>query len=104
MSLEDIGTVEALLCSRSTARAEAADHSALVVSESVPVLVVLPGEALDVVFAGRDRALLWPFVLVGKHVCLQVLEHASALGEWAETLLACLIVQLVTTTTLAACA
>lgn len=103
MPLEDISAIETLLCSRSTTRAEATDHGTFVVSEGVSVLVVLPCEALDVVFAGSDWALLWPLVLVGKHVCLQVFEDTSTLGKWAKTLLTCLIIQLIAATALAAC-
>ena len=78
MPLEDVGAVEALLRCAARAWAEAAYHGALVVGKSVPVLVVLPCKAFGVVLARRDRALLWSLVLVGEHVCLQVLEVSAA--------------------------
>lgn len=101
MSLEDIGAVKALLRCRAAAWTKSADHRALVVCECVSILVVLPREALDVVLACRDWALLGPLVLVGEHVCLEVLEDTATLGKWAKTLLARLIVQLVAAPTLA---
>lgn len=106
MPLEDVGTVKALLRSRSTAWAKATDHSALVVSESVPVLVVLPRESLDVVLAGGDWALLRALVLVCEHVGLQVLEHASTFWQGTHALLHRLVIQVVaaSTATASACA
>jgi hypothetical protein len=74
MSLEDIGAVEAFLRSSARARAETAHHGSLVVRQGVPVLVILACEALDVVFAGLDWALLGTLSLVGEHVSLQILE------------------------------
>lgn len=102
MSFKDVGAVEALLRCRSTAGTKAADHSTFVVSEGVPVLIVLPCETFDVVLACGDWALLWPFVLVRKHMSLQVFEHTSALWQWAHALLHCLIVQVKAAPTAAA--
>jgi hypothetical protein len=103
VTLEHVGAVKALLRSRSASRTEAANHGSLVVSKCVAVLVVLACEALDVVFACGDWAFLGPLVLVCEHVCLQVLEDASAFGKRAKTLLSALVVQSVAATTLAAC-
>jgi len=56
-------------------------------SESVPVLVVLSGEALDVIVTCLDGALLGPLILVGQHVRLQILEHLSTFRIRASSLL-----------------
>ena len=95
MSLEDISTIEALFSSGARARAEAADHGALVVRQGVPVLVVLARKALDVVLACLDGALLGAFRLVREHVCLQVLERPAAVWDWADTLFLILFAELV---------
>ena len=50
MSLEDVGSVETLLCWAATSGAESTDHRPLVVSQSMTILVVFSGESLDVVF------------------------------------------------------
>jgi hypothetical protein len=92
MALEDIGAVEALLRCRAASWAKSTHHGALVVGQGVPVLVVFSREALDVVFARSDRALLRSLSTVSEHVCLQVLEDTATLGKWAKTLLARLIV------------
>ena len=84
MSLEDIGTVEALLGRATTTRAETAHHGAFVVGEGVSVLVVFTSESLDVVFARRDRAFLRAFVLVCEHMRLEVLDMSAAGGDRAE--------------------
>lgn len=104
MPLEDIGSVKALLRCRSAARTEAADHSALVVCESVPVLVVLPCESLDVVLAGGDRALLRALAAVREHVGLEVLEHASTFWQRAHALRQHLFIKIETTAAAAALA
>lgn len=101
MPLEDICAIKALLCRRAATRAKATNHSTLVVSKGVSVLVILSCKSLDVIFAGRDWALLWPLVLVSKHMCLEVLEDASALREWAHSLLARLIIEIEAAATLA---
>lgn len=93
MPLEDIGAVKALLRRRAATWAEAAYHGALIVSKGVPVLVVLPGEALGVVLASGDRALLWALRAVRKHVGLQVLEYASTFWKRALALRHCLVIQ-----------
>lgn len=103
VALEHIGAVEALLRRRAAARTETTDHSALVMCESVSVLVVLPGKALGVVLAGGDGALLGPLVLVGEHVRLEVLEDTAALWKWAQALLARLVIHTTAAATLAAC-
>jgi hypothetical protein len=58
MSLEDICTVEGLFCRRSGTRAKTAHHGAFVVCESMPVLIVLPTKAFDMIIASLDRAFL----------------------------------------------
>lgn len=87
MPLEDIGSVEALFSSRAGRRAEATDHGALVMSQGMSVLVVLSCEALDVVFASRNRALLRSGLLVSPDVCLQVLDDLPAIRKGALALL-----------------
>lgn len=83
VSLEDISPVEALLCGAAAARAETADHGALVVRQGVSVLVVLASKALGVVFTGWDWALLWTFILVREHMCLEILDVSSACRDRA---------------------
>jgi hypothetical protein len=101
MPLEDIGAIKALLCCRAATWAKAANHSTLVVSKGVSVLVVFSCKSLDMILASRYWALLWPLVLVSEHVCLEVLEDASALREWALPLLERLIIEIEAATTLA---
>lgn len=72
--------------------------------ERVSVLVVLARETLDVVLASSDRALLRPLSPMSEHVCLEVLEDAATLWQWAKAFLACLVVQLSAASALAACA
>ena len=48
--------------------------------QSMPVLVILTREALDVVFACLNWALLWPLGLVRQYMGLEVLESPSAFG------------------------
>lgn len=79
MSFEDVGAVETFLRGGARAGAESANHGPLVVSQGVPVLVVLASEPFVVVVAGSDRALLWPLRLMGKHVSFDVLEKSAAL-------------------------
>lgn len=86
MSLEDICSVKAFLCRASTAGAETADHRPLVVRQSVSVLVVFTSEAFDVIFASRDRALLGSFLLMGEHMCFQVLHVSAASRDWTHAL------------------
>lgn len=62
--------------------------------ESVPVFVVLSGEALDMVLARSDGAFLGAFASVRKHVSLEVLKDASALRQRTHALLHGLIIQL----------
>lgn len=78
MPLEDIGAIEALFAGTTAARAETTDHCAFVVCESMPILVVFPSKALDMVFAGRDRAFLWPLILMREHVCFEVFDLPAA--------------------------
>lgn len=85
--LEDIGAVERLLRSRAGSRTETAHHGTLVVSQGVAVLVVLASEALDVILAGLDGTLLGSLVLVGEHVCLEVLEDLATVRVGASLLL-----------------
>ena len=92
MSLEHIGAVEALLGRRSAAGAEATHHRTLIVSKGVPILVVFPGEALYVVLARDDGALLGAFVLVGQHMRFEVFEDAAAVRNRTESSLGTLIV------------
>jgi hypothetical protein len=56
------------------------------------VLIVFARESLGVVLASRNGTLLWPFRLVSKHVCLQVLEDATTVWVWAATFLVNLVV------------
>ena len=104
--LEDIGAVKGLLRGRAGTRAETAHHSSLVVGEGVtilvvpefrlvssclpvrmPVLILLACEALNVIFASDDRALLRPLALVSEHVRLEILEVLAAIGVRASLLL-----------------
>lgn len=78
VALEHIGAVEALLRCRAAARTETTNHGALVVGECVSVLVVLPREALGVILASGNWALLGPLVLVSEHVRLEILEDTAA--------------------------
>lgn len=87
VALEDVGTVKGLLRGRAGAWAEAADHCAFVVCESVTVLVILSSKALCVVLAGLNGALLRPLSLVSEHVSLEVLEGLAAVGIGASLLL-----------------
>ena len=64
MSLENIGTIEALLRRGSIARTEAAHHGALVMGKSMPVLVILSRESLDVVVTCLNGALLRALILM----------------------------------------
>ena len=70
--------------------------------ESVPVLVVFSGEALDMILTCCDRALFRALVLVGQHVSLQVLEYTTALGQWAEAFLPGVIINTKAASALAA--
>lgn len=63
------------------------DHGALVVGESVAILVVLASKAFDVILACLDRALFRAFVLVSEHVGLEVFEDLAAVGICASLLL-----------------
>ena len=85
MSLEDIGSVEALLRRAPAAWTETANHRPLVVSQGVSVLVVLPRESLGVVFTSGDRALFRSLILVREHVRLEILNMSAACGNRAET-------------------
>lgn len=77
MSLEDIGSIEALLCCTPTSRTETTHHCALVMGQGVSVLVILASEAFDVVFASWNRALLGTLLLVREHVRLEVLDMSA---------------------------
>lgn len=94
MSFEDIGSVEALLCGRAGARAKTADHGALVMGQSMSILVVLSGKALLVVFTCQDGTFLWSLGLVSQHVCFQVFEDFAAISMGASTLLSALVIKL----------
>lgn len=52
----------------------------------MPVLVVLSSEALDVVLAGSDWALLRPLILVGEQMCFEILDVSTTGGDWADAL------------------
>jgi hypothetical protein len=95
MSFENVGAVEALLSRRPAPRAEAADHRPFVVCECMPVLVVLPCEAFNIVLARGDGALFRPLIQVGEHVCFQVLEDSAAFRKKAKSLFARLVVQII---------
>ena len=68
MAFENVGSIEAFLGSRARSWTEPAHHIALVVSQRVAVLVVLSSEALVVVGAVDNRALLGSLGLMGEHV------------------------------------
>ena len=78
MSLEDIGTIEALFSRAATAWTETAHHCAFVVCQGMSILVIFPREAFRVILACRDWTFLRPLVLVCEHVRLQVLDMATA--------------------------
>lgn len=102
MPFEDISTIKTFLGCRATTRAEAAYHSALVVSKGVSVLIVLACKALDVILACCDWALFGSLVLVSEHVCLEILENTTAFWEGAHALLARLVIKLEAAVALAA--
>lgn len=79
MSLEDISAIERLLGRRSRAWTETTDHCSFIMSQCMPVFVVLSGKTLDVVVTSLNRAFLWSLVLVGEHMSFQVLEDLSTL-------------------------
>jgi hypothetical protein len=60
--------------------------------QGVAILVVFASEALGVVLASRDWALLRPFRLVSEHVCLEIFEDAATVRVWATALLVDLII------------
>ena len=60
MTLEYVGTIEALLNRRARPGAKVAHHGALVVGQSVAVLIILASKALLVIFARDNWTLLWP--------------------------------------------
>lgn len=64
MALEHISAVEGLGMRGAGARAKGAHHGALVVSQGVAILVVLAGEAFDMVLACFDWTLFGAFFLV----------------------------------------
>ena len=65
MTLEDIGAVKALLRGGARAGAKIAHHSALVVGQGVPILVVLACKSFLVILARNDWAFLRPLRLMG---------------------------------------
>lgn len=83
MALEDVGSIEALFGGGARAGTETADHCAFVVGEGVAVFVVFARESLGVVFAGHYGAFFGSLGLVGEHVCFEIFEDATAVGEWA---------------------
>jgi hypothetical protein len=91
MTLEDIGAVKGLLRSRSRAWAKPADHCALVMCESVAVLVILASETLSVVLASLNRTLLGALILVSEHVSLEILEGLATIRPSTSLLLLGLI-------------
>jgi hypothetical protein len=97
MSLEDVCTVEGFLRGRSRARAETTHHGTLIMSKGMSVFIILSGKTFDVVIASKYRALLWSFILVRKHMGLQVLEQLSALRVSASSLFFRLLATEVTT-------
>lgn len=86
MSLEDICSVEALLCCTAASWAKATYHGAFVVGQGMSVLVVSSSKSLDVVLARWDGALLRPCLLVCEHVCLEVLELLATRWDWTYSL------------------
>ena len=74
MPLENIGAVEALFGRRARVWTESTHHRSFVMSQSMPILIVLASEALLIIFAGWDRALLGSLILVRKHMCLEIFE------------------------------
>ena len=68
--------------------------------EGMPVLIIFPCEAFEVVFASGDRALLRPLILVSKHVCLEIFEHTTAFWKRAKAFLPAFVIQLVAAATL----
>ena len=91
MSFEDVRTIERFLCRRSRTWAETTHHRTFVVSQGMSIFVVFSGKAFDVVVTCLDGAFLWSFILVRKHVRLQVLEDFAALRIRALSLLFCFL-------------
>jgi len=87
MSLEDVRTVERLLCCGSGAWAEATDHVALIMSKGVPVLIILSCKTFDVVITIDDWAFLRSFILMREHMRLEILENFAAIQVCATALL-----------------
>lgn len=88
MPLEDVCAVEAFLSCAAAAWTETTHHCTLVVCQSVSVLIVLPGETLDVVFATGNRTLLRSLVLMSEHVGLEIFDVSSARRDGADALVA----------------
>lgn len=65
VTFEYVRTVEAFFGCGSRSWAEITDHRALVMRQSVSVLVVLASKALLMVLARDNRTLFWSFRLMG---------------------------------------
>jgi len=92
VSLEDVGSVEALFGGRAGARAKSAHHSALVMGQCVSVFVVFAGKPFLIVFTGQDWAFLRSLGLMCKHVSFQVFEDFAAIRMRASTFLPTLLI------------
>lgn len=86
MSLKNICTIEALLRGGTRAGAEAAHHRALVMGQSVSVLVVLSRKAFVMVLTSDDGALLGSLGLMGQQVSFEILEDLATIRMRASTL------------------
>ncbi len=78
--LKHIGPVESLLVGRAGSGTEGAHHSALVMRQRVPVLIILACKSFCVIFARLNRTFLRPFLHMRQHVSSEVLEYAPAFG------------------------
>lgn len=92
MTLEDVGTIEAFLEGRAGAWAETTHHISFVVSQSMSILIVLSSKAFVVVGAVDDWALLRSLRLMGKHMCLEILERPATVWVGAAASLSSFVI------------
>lgn len=76
MSLEDIGTIEALFHMSASVVAEPTDHGSFVMCQGVPVPVVFAGKPFLVVSTTVEWALFWSHGPVCEQVGSEIFEHS----------------------------